>query len=221
MRKIIFMNNKFKILFLIFIILSLQSQAQNRCENIFGSYAIKKLSLLELENYANNYIQIIPAVQYMINLGLSTYSQRSPSGYCYRAVKQLLIESGLVKKTIDGTFASSAHTKNFLANRGFINLLERAPFNQLIKGALDEHIPVGAILVYSGTNGLNGGYKQLGEGIGHIEVKCGSNCYLFDSVQEFPGGKNQFTSENVFEAGAGADLRKLIGVYILDYFSIF
>jgi hypothetical protein len=195
-------------------------QAAQMCGKV---HATPVVDVLNLQAYVENYSDIIPAVHDLIELGLQRYSNTRPGGKCYRAVKGLLLDSGLVRKEIEGTFASSAHTKNFLVNRGFVNLLERAPFSSLIRGAYDEHIPTGAILVYEGTNGLDGTERPLGQGIGHIEIKCGPNCYLFDSVNQYPGGPGggRIRTEGVWESGSGISRRRLIGVYILDFFSIF
>ncbi|MES2801197.1 MAG: hypothetical protein V4654_01790 [Bdellovibrionota bacterium] len=196
--------------------------AANQCSSLFANRnAVSWMKSLNLQSYVENYAQIIPAVQNMITLGLENFAGKPPRGYAYRAVKKLLIESELVKRSIDGTFASSAHSKSFLKNRGFINLLELAPFNKKIKGAFDDAIPDGAILVYAGTNGADGTLRPLGEGIGHIEIKCGRNCYMYDTVKEHPGANANFHTENTFISGEGFEQRQLIGVYILDYFSLF
>lgn len=213
-----FLNFKM-ILFLIYSLSFTQVNA-NQCKNLFEDHQLIAVDL-QLYDYAQNYANFIEPIQDAINLGLARYQNQKAKGYCYKAVKELLLDSGLVRKEIDGTFASSAHTKNFLVNRGFINLLERAPFKTLIKGALDENIPVGALLVYAGTNGVDGGLRSLGQGVGHIEIKCGPNCYLFDTVADYPGGNNQFKTPQQFKAGDGVTERELIGVYILDYFSLF
>jgi hypothetical protein len=206
----------------LFVIFStLQVQAAPACQGIYKPAS--QPDVLNLKNYVNNYSEMIPAIREMIDLGLERFEGRRPTGYCYRAVKGLLMDTGLVKKRIDGTFASSAHTRDFLVNRGFINLLDRAPFSTEIRGALDPHIPNGAILVYEGANGVDGGVRPMGQGVGHIEIKCGPNCYLFDGVNPYPGGAHggHIRREGVLEAGSGPFRRRLVGVYILDFFAIF
>lgn len=179
-------------------------------------------TLIALEDYAMNYANFLPPVQKMLALGKQIYQRKEPKGYCYRAVKDLLVRSGLLRRPPEGTWARSAHTRQFLARTGFIDLLTRPPFQERIKGALDEAIPIGAILVYDGTNGENG-LVPMGEGIGHIEIKCGPNCYLFDTINEWPGGADggQFRNAGILEAGTDTEQRRLIGVYIFDYFNLF
>lgn len=210
-----------------FVVLSFSSyhaKAQNACHEIFTTPdAVGSARVLNLQTYVEHYSEYLPIVNDMIAMGIERYEKKSPKGYCFRAVKQLLWDSGVVRRKVDGTFAYSAHAKNFLVNRGFVNLLERAPFRDSIKGAYDERIPKGAILVYAGTNGVDNSERPLGSGVGHIEIKCGPNCYLYDGVNQFPGGGEGglIREPGVYEAGTGMQHRRLVGVYVLDFFSLF
>ena len=195
----------------------------NECRDLFQPEQVSPERIVTLKSYVENYADLIPAVKDMIEIGLERFQGRKANGKCYQAVKGLLVDSGLTRRSIDGTFASSAHTKDFLAKRGFINLLERAPFSTEIKGALDPNIPVGAVLVYEGTNGVDRGIREIGKGIGHIEIKCGANCYIFDTVNQYPGGGqfSQIKQPGIMEGGSGYWRRRLIGVYVLDFFALF
>jgi hypothetical protein len=210
--------------FIICISVASPSLAQLTCHQLFDPSKVEsQAKVFNLRTYVENYSEFLPVVKEMVQLGIERNHQKKPRGYCFRGVKGLLFDSGLIRKKVDGTFAYSAHAKDFLVQRGFINLLERSPYRDEIRGAYDDKIPVGAVLVYSGTNGRNQAERELGMGMGHIEIKCGPNCYVFDTVNEYPGGASGglIRDPGIFEVGEGLFRRRLEGVYILDYFSLF
>ncbi len=213
MRKLKLQSHLLIVLFLV--LSSIESQG-SACYELFKD----QNKILSLESFVSDYSLWVPGISELISFAQTYDKKPSTTGYCYKAVKKLLMDFGIVHKRPEGTFASSAHTKNFLKDLGFINILNVEPFKSRIQGALDPHIPAGAILVFEGTNGLDGSLRELGKGIGHIEIKCGPFCYIHESRQNLPSN-GLFKNEGEWQAGEGPHQRRLIAVYILDYFSLF
>ncbi len=114
-------------------------------------------------------------------------------GMCYRAVKQALMKSGIVKYYIPGESAKDAHYHGHLKKAGMKNImstLRKQHGGNLVK--LAKAAPVGAVLVYEGGS----------HGHGHIEIKTTKNQYCSDYCKSKP--INEYARSG----------RKLIAVYM-------
>ena len=145
------------------------------------------------------------------------HSRSTSGGMCYRAVKEALCRAprgascrggSLVSKYLHGTpvfpelpsrqkVRLGANATKTLKAEGFINLLDRSEFSQMIKNPASA--PKGAIMIYQG--GKNGG---------HIEIKTGhgtSGSYVSDYRAPDSVMKNEL-------AGRASRNYKLVGVMI-------
>jgi hypothetical protein len=113
--------------------------------------------------------------------------------FCYRGVKEALVNAGMVDRFWSEEAASDAHDKHSLDDRGFKNLIT--------EGYNTSNAPLGAVLVYSG-----GKYRCHENGrrktCGHIEIKLSSNKFCSDYCKTSPA--DHYLA------------RKLIGVYVKE-----
>jgi hypothetical protein len=112
-------------------------------------------------------------------------------GMCYRAVKQALMKSGIVKYYIPGGSAKDAHYGGHLKKAGMKNIMStlKKQHGGNLK-TLAKAAPAGAVLVYEGGS----------HGHGHIEIKTTKNQYCSDYCKSKP--INEYAA------------RKLIAVYM-------
>ena len=163
-----------------------------------------------LENQIKNFSES-EEVKTAIAYGLSNKRGRS-TGKCYRAVKMALAASPRGTKRsglIPGHFSDVAAVqgKESLKDFGFINLLEKKPFDSTLKNN-PSAAPKGSVLVYSsGLRCKNTTIKDCG----HIEIKTkgpGESGYVSDYYSDDP------ISETVRHRSLKKPIYKLVGIMI-------
>lgn len=123
---------------------------------------------------------------------------------CYRAVKEALRDSGLVRGYLPGDGANDAHNAGILARNGFKNIMA--------EGYTSRNAPLGAVLVYEGGSKRcrNNGRRAS---CGHIEVKLNSDQYCSDFCKSTP--VDSYMPYRKSPRG-GFSGRKLLGVYVKE-----
>ncbi len=159
-------------------------------------------------NYHRN-----PKVAGMINNCIRTYGPRNTKNLCLQGVRISGQTSGLLSKSTNLTaWSSTAGTK--LREQGFINLLEDPSYRGRITSPNDQDIPIGAILIYDGTNAPKNRTVRLGQGIGHAEIKTSEGRFCSDYTTSVPGGAAKIRSTTSMQGGTGRRKRRLKGVWV-------
>ena len=141
------------------------------------------------------------------------HARSSSTGYCLRYARRAAQACGMDSRNRNLTsWASTAHRP--LEQQGYINLMEHPRYRDLITGAIDSDIPVGAFLQYDGTNGSRGRTVGMGNGIGHFEIKTGANQYCSDYSSSVAGGAGRISRPNQMCGGGGRSRRCLKGVWV-------
>lgn len=113
----------------------------------------------------------VPATYLWRRLGRKPVGGNRSKGKCYRAVKEALVQAGIVKGIWADESAVNAHRRGFLKRMGMKNVMsdvQNKYGRNHITAALNA--PAGSVLVYEGGS----------HGHGHIEIKTDAKQYCSD-----------------------------------------
>jgi hypothetical protein len=168
-----------------------QSQGAITCPTCSSQTSDAEKAVVEIQDQMVAGYSEHSKVRKMLDTAIKSKRLRS-TGYCFRYVKRALQAAGLVPDTLPGTSAKDAGPT--LKKRGFVNLMEMAPWKDKIQSPFDA--PTGAVLVYAGGRH------------GHIELRSDKpDGFVSDYFSE-----SARTGDS--EDGLSGSGRALIGVYI-------
>lgn len=162
-------------------------------------------------NYQNK-----PKIAAMIKACKRIYGGKRSADLCLQGVRISGQSAGALRGTnaeTGGLTSWASKSGPGLKAQGYINLLQDPLYKNKITGVGDPDIPVGAILVYDGTNGSGGSTVALGRGIGHAEIKTGSGSYCSDFTTTTAGGAGKIRPGKM-QGGVGRRTRRLKGVWV-------